>query len=826
MSDRPVPLPPALLPPAPLPPAPLAPTTLYRACDPAGLGFATTDELTPLETMLGQERAVGAVEFGLGIRRDGYNLFALGPPGTGKRTVVEYFTRRQAAAEPTPSDWVYVFNFSEAHKPRALELPPGRGAGLRQDMLSLIEELKAALPAAFESDDYRTRRQIILDQFREMQEQAFGEVEALAKERHVAIIRTPMGMALAPLRDGEVLKPEEFHRLSKAEQERLQEEMNAIQEKLQAVFHNIPQWESERRERMRELNREVTRFAISHLIEGLRQRYADLANVLDHLKVVQDDLVENAEQFLAHEQSGSDNPLEQVQRHLTETGLFFDRYRVNPIVERTSDGGAPVIEEGHPTLPNLIGRVEYRQQLGALVTDFTLIKGGALHRANGGYLILDARRVLLQPYAWEELKRTLRARAIEIRSLSEVVGFFSTVALEPEPIPLEVKVVLLGDRILYYLLSALDPDFRELFKVAADFDDAASRSAESERAYARLIATIAKRDDLKPLDAAAVARAIEHAVRLAGDNERLTADLEAIADLLREADYLTTKGGGTVTTAAEVARAIEGQITRASRLRERLQEEIHRGTILIDTAGAQVGQVNGLSVLELGGFAFGRPSRITATVRLGRGEVIDIERQVRLGGPLHSKGVLILAGFLGNRFGRERPLSLSASLVFEQSYGGVDGDSASMAELCTLLSALAETPIRQGIAITGSVNQHGAAQAIGGVNEKIEGYFDVCRAAGLDGRQGVVIPAANAKHLMLRADVVAAAAAGRFQVWPVTTVDEALSILTGITAGERDAAGRYPVDSVNGRVDAALQAMAEKARAFGGGKDRTHEGGS
>lgn len=817
MSDRPVPLPSL---------APLPPAALYRACDPAGLGFATTDELTPLDTMLGQQRAVGAVAFGLGIRRDGYNLFALGPPGTGKRTVVEYFTRRQAAAEPTPSDWVYVFNFSEAHKPRALSLPPGRGAGLRQDMQSLIEELKAALPAAFESDDYRTRRQIILDQFREMQEKAFGEVEALAKDRHIAIIRTPMGMALAPLRDGEVLKPEEFHRLSQAEQARLQEEMNAIQEKLQAVFHNIPQWESERRERLRELNREVTRFAISHLIEGLCQRYADLANVLDHLKVVQDDLVENAEQFLAHEQSSSDNPLEQVQRHLTETGPFFDRYRVNPIVERSSDGGAPVIEEGHPTLPNLIGRVEYRQQLGALVTDFTLIKGGALHRANGGYLILDARRVLLQPYAWEELKRTLRAGAIEIRSLSEVVGFFSTVALEPEPIPLEVKVVLLGDRILYYLLSALDPDFRELFKVAADFDDAAPRSSESESAYARLIATIAKRDGLKPIAASGVARAIEHAVRLAGDGERLTADLEAVADLLREADYLTTKGGGTVTTAAEVSLAIEGQITRASRLRERIQEEIHRGTILIDTAGARVGQVNGLSVLELGGFAFGRPTRITATVRLGRGEVIDIERQVRLGGPLHSKGVLILAGFLGNRFGRERPLSLSASLVFEQSYGGVDGDSASMAELCAVLSALAETPIRQGIAITGSVNQHGAAQPIGGVNEKIEGFFDVCRAAGLDGRQGVVIPAANAKHLMLRADVVAAAAGGQFQVWPVATVDEALSVLTGVPAGTRDSAGRYPADSVNGRIDAALEAFAEKARAFGSGKDRPHEGGS
>jgi lon-related putative ATP-dependent protease len=799
---------------ASLAPTPLPASALYRRCDPARFSFQTTAELEPLEGAPGQARALEAMRFGLGIRREGYNLFAIGPEGTGKRTIIDQFTRRRAASEPTPQDWVYINNFIEPHKPRALALPPGRGAALRQDMRGLIDELRAALPAAFESDDYRARRQTIDDTFKERQEQAFRQVERHAKERNVGIVRTPLGIALAPMRAGEVLAPEEFHKLPEIEQQRIQDEMNVIHEELQVVLQQVPKWDSERREQIRNLNREVTRAAIGYRLDALSRPYADLPNVIEHLKVVERDLVENAEQFLAHA-GGSDAPVEIATRRGLSEGSPLDRYQVNLLVDHSANGGAPVVEEDHPTLQNLLGRVEYRHQFGNLITDFTLIKPGALHLANGGYLILDARRVLLQPFAWEELKRTLRAAEIQIRSVADSLGLISTVTLQPAPIPLDTKVVLTGDRLLYYLLAELDPDFQELFKIAADFDDEMDRSPESETAYARLIASITKREKILPLDRTAVARVIEHAARLAGDAEKVTVRIETVANLLREADHLTREAGHDTIGVTDIERTIDLQIHRASRLREHLQEEIRRGTILIDTTGARVGQVNGLSVLQLGGFAFGRPSRISASIRLGRGQVVDIEREAKLGGPIHSKGVMILSGFLGGRFGRDRPLALLASLVFEQSYGGVEGDSASMAELCAVLSALAGVPIRQGIAITGSVNQNGEAQAIGGVNEKIEGFFDVCRAAGLSGEQGVIIPASNVKHLMLRQDVVGAVAAGRFKIHAVANVDEAMAVLTGLDPGARDAAGTFPAGTINQRVEAELTAMAERVRKFG-----------
>jgi len=799
----------------PAAPEPLPATALYRRCDPSRLGFTTTAELEPLDDAPGQTRALEALQFGLGIRRDGYNLFAIGPAGTGKRTIIDQLTRKRAAAEPTPQDWVYVYNFAEPHKPQALPLPAGRGTQLRQDVRTLIDELRAALPAAFESDDYRTRRQTIETVFKERQEQAFQKLQRRAKEHEIAVIRTPVGIGLAPMRDGEVMEPDGFNKLPAAEQERLQAEMTAIHKDFQAILEQAPKWESERREKIRELNHDVTRFAIGFRFDALSQRYSDLPHIVEHLKVAEHDLVENAEQFLAAAQSSaSEVPTEIVARHLFMEQNPYDRYQVNLLVDHSKNGGAPVVEEDHPTLQNLVGRVEYKPQFGNLVTDFTLIKPGALHMANGGYLLLDARRVLMQPFAWEELKRALRASEIQIRSVAEMVGMLSTVTLEPAPIPLNVKVVLSGDRQLYYLLAALDPDFREMFKVAADFDDEVDRTGDAEMAYARLIASITKREKIRPLDRTAVARVVEHAARIAGDSEKVTARLEMVADLLREADHLAAEAGSEAITAADIQKTIDLQVRRASRVRERIYEEIRRGTILIDTTGSRIGQVNGLSVLQLGGFMFGQPSRISARIRLGKGEVVDIEREVELGGPIHSKGVMILAGFLGGRFGIDRPLALSASLVFEQSYGGVEGDSASMAELCAILSALAAAPIRQGIAITGSVNQNGDAQAIGGVNEKIEGFFDVCRAAGLSGEQGVVIPASNVKHLMLRQDVVEAAAAGRFRITAVSSVDDAMAVLTGVAAGARDASGKYPAGSINQRVEAQLTALADRAKSF------------
>jgi lon-related putative ATP-dependent protease len=535
--------------------------------------------------------------------------------------------------------------------------------------------------------------------------------------------------------------------------------------------------------------------------------------VLAHLDAVEHDLIETADQFVPGPgPAAGGGPAAQ-------DGDCFRRYWVNLLVDHGDSRGAPVVYEDHPAFQNLLGRIEYVAQLGALVTDFNLIKAGALHRANGGYLVLDARRVLLQPFAWEELKRVLRARELRIESLAQSLGLISTVSLEPEPIPLDLKVVLVGDRLLYYLLCELDPDFGELFKVPVDFADEVERTPESMGRFARLLATIVARDQLRPLERDGVARVVERASRLVDDARKLSIHMHTISDLVREADHFAAENGRATITRDDVQQALDAQVHRADRLRERVYEAIRRGTILIDTDAATIGQVNGLVVSSLGGFTFGRPVRISARIRLGRGEVVDIEREVEFGGPVHAKGVLILAGFLGARFAAERPLTLHASLVFEQSYGPVEGDSASAAELCALLSALAEVPLRQSLAVTGSVNQHGQIQAIGAVNEKIEGFFDVCRERGLSGEQGVLIPRANVEHLMLRDDVIEAVRGGRFRIFAVETVDQGIELLTGREAGGRGPDGSYPEGSINRLVEARLAAMAEVVRRFAGRDD-------
>jgi len=800
---------------------PLQAQQLRQRCDPSQFDFETTAELEDLSEIVGQERAVDAILFGIGIRREGYNLFALGPSGTGKRTTIGQFLDRQAAAEPIPSDWCYVNNFEQPHKPRALRLPPGQGVVLHKDMEELIEELRTAIPAAFESEDYRTRKQEAEEEFKEQQEKAFGEVQKQAQERNVALIRTPAGLAFAPLRESEVISPDEFQKLPEEERKRFEENISTLQEQLQETLHQARQWEREAREKVKKLDRQVAMFAVGHLIDELDEKYAELPDVVDYLNAVRQDVVENVDQFRSTEETPQIMGVP-LPRSLAGPSLSR-RYQVNVLVDHSQSEGAPVIYEEHPTYNNLVGRIEHLAQMGALVTDFNLIKPGALHRANGGYLILDARQLLLQSYAWDGLKRALRSREVRIESLAQVLSLVSTVSLEPEPIPLDVKVILIGERLLYYLLCQYDPDFGELFKVEADFNEEMARTLENDRLYARLIGTMARKEELHPFDREAVARVIEHSARMAGNAEKLSVHLLSIADLLLEADYWAGMAGNGVVTAADVQRAIEAQIHRADRLQERVQERIQRGTILIDTSGERVGQVNGLSVIGLGNFAFGQPNRITARVRLGKGEVIDIEREVELGGPIHSKGVLILSGFLGARYAAERPLSLSASLVFEQSYGGVEGDSASMAELCALLSALAGVPIKQSWALTGSVNQHGQAQPIGGVNEKIEGFFDVCKGRGLTGEQGVILPASNVQHLMLRHGVVEAVEAGQFHVYPVQTVDQAIELLTGIPAGERDEEGNFPEGSINQRVEARLIELAEKQRAFAAPPEETGE---
>ncbi len=801
---------------------PLPAQQLCRRCDPSQFDFETTADLEDLREILGQERAVNAILFGIGIRRMGYNLFALGPSGTGKRSTIGQFLEQQAATEMTPSDWCYVNNFDQPYRPRALRLPPGQGVVLRKDMEQLIEELRTAIPAAFESEDYRTRKQEAEEEFKERQEKAFNDIQKQAQERNVALIRTPAGLAFAPLREGEVISPDEFQKLPEEERKRVEESVSQLQEQLQETIYQVRQWEREAREKVKELDRQVAMFAVGHRIDELREKYAELPDVVDYLNAVQQDVVEHVDEFRKPE--GPPQIMGVPLPHPLAGPPLFRRYQVNVLVDHSQSEGAPVIFEENPTYNNLIGRIEHLAQMGALVTDFNLIKPGALHRANGGYLILDARQLLMQPYSWDGLKRAIRSREIRIEPLGRALSLVSTVSLEPEPIPLDVKIILIGERLLYYLLHQYDPDFGELFKVEADFNEETARTPENDLLYARLVATLARREELRPFDRGAVARVIEHSARMVGDAEKLSVHLLGVVDLLREADYWAGVAGNGVVTAADVQRAIDAQIHRADRVRERILEQIQRGTILIDTTGERVGQINGLSVVALGHLTFGRPSRITARVRLGKGEVVDIEREVELGGPIHSKGVLILSSFLGARYASERPLSLSASLVFEQSYGGVEGDSASMAELCALLSALAEVPIRQSLAITGSVNQHGEAQPIGGVNEKIEGFFDTCKVRGLTGEQGVIIPASNVQHLMLHHDVIEAVEAGQFHIYAVQTVDQAIELLTGISAGERDEAGNFPEGSINQRVEARLSDLAEKQRAFAAPPEK--EGGN
>ncbi|NLF73706.1 MAG: AAA family ATPase [Candidatus Anammoximicrobium sp.] len=785
-------------------------TALRWRCDPEGFDFETTEALEELDEFVGQTRALDAVRFGITIRREGYNLYVLGPPGVGKRTIVQSFLEAKSADEPKPDDWVYVNNFDNPHQPRALRLPPGRGPTLVEDLGILFEDLHTAIPAALELEEHRNRLQEIEAEVKERQSQAFESLADKAAQREIRLIRTPAGFALAPLREGEVLSPEEYEKLDEERRAEIQAAVDELQTELRALVEKIPQWRNEIRRNTKELNQQATRLVVGQALAQTRKRYTDLPEVLTFFDALEASIIERADEFRVQddEAAGALGGAAAARRSLA------DAYRANLIVEHSQTRGAPVVYLEHPSYVNLMGRVEHETQMGTLVTDFTLIKPGALHRANGGYLVVEAVRLLQQPFAWEALKRALYSQHIKIESLGESLGFISTVSLEPEPIPLDVKVVLLGDRMLYYLLYQADRDFGELFKVAADFEERMDRSEENCRLYARLIATLVRREGLRHFDRTAVARVLEHSCRVAADAEKLTTHMRTVADLLRESDYWAEQEGCGRVSVRHVQQTIDKQVYRGERLRQHVQEEIQRGTLLIDTDGQRVGQVNGLAVIDLGNFAFGRPSRITATARLGKGEVVDIEREVELGGAIHSKGVLILSAFLASRYAQRHPLSVSASLVFEQSYGMVEGDSASVAELCSLLSALADVPIKQSLAVTGSVNQHGQVQPIGGVNEKIEGFFDVCRARGLTGDQGVLIPASNMKHLMLRDDVVAAAASGRFHVWPIETVDDALSLLTGLPAGVPDFAGAFPAGTVNRRVADRLWEMFELRRQY------------
>ncbi len=789
------------------------PSSLARRCDPASLDFRTTAQLEPLAGVIAQERALEALRFGVGVSGDGFHLFVSGPSGIGKRTMLATMLGREASSRPAPSSWCYVHNFEATHRPIAMQFPPGVARRFQADMRAVVEELRNALPAALESREFQSRVEDIQEELKDKQEEAFSALSREVEADGLRLVRTPGGFAFAPVRDGEVLTPEQFSTLPAEEQRIVQAAMEKAQGRLAEIIRQTIEWAKIAREQVQEASRTLIRTAVAGPFEQLRASYAAYPKALAHLDAVAADIVEHPEDFRREDNSAA--PPIPVEMPGMNARPSLARYEVNVIVDAGADAGAPVVTEEHPTLSNLIGHIDYVPRFGALTTDFTLLKPGALHKANGGFLVLDARKVLMQPFSYEALKRALHSREIRVESPGQMYALLSTVAPEPEPIPLDTKVVLVGDRSLYYLLHQLDPDFRQLFKVQADFDDDVARDAESERLFGRVVAAIAANDRLRPFDAGAVAGVIDRAGRLADDSTKLSAHMGSIADLVREADFQAGQRSSPVVEAADVTAAVEAARRRSGRIRELILEQIRRGTTMVVTDGRVVGQVNALSVIAYGDTRLGQPSRVTATARIGNGEVVDIERESRLGGPTHSKGVLILSHVLAQRYARERPLALAASLVFEQSYGLVDGDSATMAELCALLSALADAPIDQSIAITGSMDQNGRAQAIGGVNEKIEGFFDACVQKGLTDRQGVVIPGTNVPHLMLREDVVAAAREGRFHVWAVASVDEAVEILTGIPAGPRGDDGRYPDGSLNARVQARLDAFLESRRELG-----------
>ncbi|MFY0691672.1 MAG: AAA family ATPase [Paracoccaceae bacterium] len=808
-------------------PKPLGVAQLRQRCDPAALrGTAPEDaSALPAPTLVGQDRGLRALRLAVEMRGSDFNLFVLGPPGTGRHTAVDQVLREEAARRDRPPDWAYVNNFDAPHKPFALRLSPGMADRLRQEMERVVDDLASEIPALFESEEYQTQRRAIDEEFGERQEQAMAEFAERARKEDVAVLRTPMGYMVAATRDGEALKTEDYNKLPKEEQEKIDEKIPRLQEGLTEVLGEAPKLERAHRARVEALNAEMAERAVSSRITEAETHLGNGEEIGAYLARVREDMIANPELFLQTTAQTNEGPFPEPLGK-SHRDPIFGRYMVNVVVGQSSESQttAPVETEDLPTLDRLVGRIEHVSHMGSLVTDFTLIRPGALHRANGGFLVLDARRVLAEPFAWDALKRSLKKRAITITSLAERMSLMSTISLEPDPIPLDLRVVLIGDRMLHALLVMLDPDFPDLFKIEADFEDSVARDAASLGALADLVRSYCKQEQLLPPDDTGVARLLDEATRMAEDGEKLSLKLAQIADILREAEHYARSGGQTEVAAQDVERAVQERDRRGARIQERTQEAIARETLMIDTDGAKIGQINGLSVVGLGGHRFGRPSRITARVRMGTGKLIDIEREVELGGPLHSKGVMILAGYLTSTYALDVPFSLHASLVFEQSYGGIDGDSASCAELIALLSALSQQPIRQGLAITGSVNQLGEVQPIGGVNEKIEGFFDICAARGLTGDQGVLIPASNVAHLMLRARVIEAAEAGRFRIIPVSTVDQAMELLTGTPAGQRSKDGTFEAGSVNALVEAQLRSFADARRAFGARREETGNG--
>ncbi len=782
---------------------------LAHRCDPQTLGFATTDELPDLQIVLGQPRAIRALEIGSEVSGPGYNIFVVGQPASGRTTLSKEHLERKAISEPVPDDWCYVQNFANPRAPKAIRLAAGKGQEFRRDMEKLIEHCKLEIPKAFESKEYAQERDRIINEVKKKQEAAFIQLQQLAEQFSFIVARTPFGIVLAPAIEGKPLKPEELEKLSAEQREKLEKLQARLGEEVEKTLQRLRELGEKANQRLGELNHSTIDFILLPFLQHIQKKYQANSAVLSHLEAVHKDILENANRFIASQNEDQKPALPVPFPEVDWTA----RYAVNLIVDHHDTKGAPVVVETHPTYHNLLGRIEHEVFMGASRTDFSLIRAGAFHRANGGYLIIPARDLLISPYAWEGVKRVLRDGCIRILELGSLLGLLSTETLEPEPIPLNVKVILVGTPLLYYLLHINDEDFSKLFKIKAEFTSLMDRTPEAEKEYGLFIKSVVIDNQLPPFDQTAVARIIEHSSRMAEDQKKLSTRFGLIADLVRESAYWANKKARrrtpVIVSAQDVEKAIQESIYRRNLIDARIQEMIVQGTIQIQTKGSAVGSVNALSVFMLDDIAFGKPNRVTAAVFPGRGGVTDIERQADLSGRIHTKGFLILSGFLNSRYATTGPLSISASIAFEQSYAEIEGDSASAAELFALLSAIANCPIRQDIAITGAINQQGQVLAVGGVNEKIEGFYHICKAMRLSGTQGVIIPKANLRNLMLQNEILEAVNQGKFHIWAISNVDEGISILSGIEAGKKNRQGQYPKGTFNAMVVERLEQFSE-----------------
>ncbi len=785
---------------------------LRNVCDANFMHCESTKDLVPLAEIIGQERAVRALKFGLGIKNHGFNMYVAGYPGTGRKTAVKSFVEAQAKTQPVPADWCYVNNFGNQYEPKAIQLPPGKGKEFREDTKSFIENVKTALPKAFESEDYVARREATLRGLENNRKQLIDALNAKAQSEGFVIQTTPVGLLLIPVLDGKPLSEEEILALPQKTKDKLAEKREKLEKEFTNTMRQLIDMERQIHEALKKLNKEVALYALGSQMQNLLEKYQATSEVTGFLKAVENDILDNLAQFVRRGGAEAQQQLPFAMPWMKEEP--YKKYEVNVVIDNSETKGAPVVVETNPTYHNLLGRTEKEAQFGALTTDFSMIRGGSIHKANGGYLIIPVEDLLRNPFSYDGLKRDLRDGNMAIEEPEERYGFLSVKTLKPQPIPLTAKVILIGDPNIYQMMFSLDPDFRELFKIKAEFDTTMPRTEEKVRQYGAFVCGLCEKENLKHLDGGGLAKLIEYSSRIIEDQYKLSTQFSHIADVVREANFYAELDKSEFITADHVKRAIEEKIYRSKLIQEKIQEMIARGFFLIDTHEQTVGQVNGLSVMGLGDFAFGMPSRVTVSIGLGREGVIDIEREAKMGGPIHTKGVLILSGYMNDKYARDKPLSLNARLVFEQNYEGVEGDSASSTELYSILSSLSGLPIKQNLAVTGSVNQKGEVQAIGGVNEKIEGFFEVCKAKGLSGEQGVMIPESNVQNLMLKEEVLDAVKAGQFNIYSVKSIDEGIEVLTGTKAGQRKVDGTYEEGTVNFLVDKALREMADKLKEY------------